>query len=125
MSRRIAAVIGASSDRSKFGNKALRAFRNAGYEVYAINPNTPEVEGLPTYPNLDALPVDRLDLVSFYVPPEVGIDLLDQVARKQVGEVWINPGADSPEVMLRGRELGLNLIQACSILGAGESPGAY
>jgi len=53
--------------------------------------------------------------VSFYVPPEIGLPLLDQVARKQVGEVWLNPGADAPEVVNRARELGLNVVQACSL----------
>jgi uncharacterized protein len=119
------AVVGASGDRSKFGNKAVRAFRDAGWTVFPIHPTLKEVEGIAAYPDLAALPVTRLDQVSLYVPPRVGIKVLDQVARKQVGQVWLNPGSESPEVLARAQELGLEVIQACSILGAGQHPGAY
>ena len=117
------AVIGASNDRSKFGNKAVRAFRNAGYDVYPINPGAAQVEGLTAYPSLDALPVDRLDRVSFYIPPAVGLRVLDEVAKKQVGEVWLNPGSGSPEIVARARALGLTVVQACSIIAIGQNPG--
>ena len=49
--------------------------------------------------------------------------VIDQVARKKVAEVWLNPGAESPELEARGRELGLNVIVGCSILAVGVSPG--
>ncbi len=116
------AVVGASTDRSKYGNKAVRAFLSAGFEVYPINPSADFVEGLAAFASLDDLPVKSLDRVSLYVPPTVGIKLLDQLAKKQVKEVWLNPGAESPELVSRAEELGLNVIQACSILAVGEHP---
>ena len=116
------AIIGASTDRKKYGNKAIRAFQRAGFEVFPVNPNAECVEGLRAYASLDELPVERLDRVSFYVPPEVGLPVMDQVARKRVAEVWLNPGSDSPELVARAEALGLNVIQACSILGVGEHP---
>ena len=116
------AVVGASTDRSKFGNKAVRAFRHAGFDVYPIHPHAAEVEGLPAFASLDDLPVDRLDRVSLYVPPAVGLGVLEQVSRKHVGTVWLNPGADAPEVVARAGELGLDVVQACSILAVGEHP---
>ncbi len=125
MAGKTVAVVGASADRMKFGNKAVRAFRDAGWTVFPIHPVLEEVEGLAAYRDLDALPVAALDQVSFYVPPQVGIALLDQVARKKVEEVWLNPGSESPAILARAEELGLNVIQACSILGAGRHPGAY
>ncbi|WP_422924908.1 CoA-binding protein [Singulisphaera sp. PoT] len=116
------AVIGASADRSKFGNKAVRAFRNAGYEVFPINPKLEEIEGLQAFPSLDDLPHEHLERVSLYVPPGVGLKLLDQIARKRVDEVWLNPGSESPELVRKAEELGLNVIQACSIIDVGEHP---
>jgi hypothetical protein len=50
---------------------------------------------------------------------------MEDLAAKQVGEIWLNPGADGPEVVERAAELGLRTIQACSIIGIGESPRAY
>jgi predicted CoA-binding protein len=119
------AVVGASADRTKFGNKAVRAFHDAGWTVFPIHPVLKQVEGLPAYPNLDSLPVTALDQVSFYVPPKIGLSLLDELVRKTVGELWLNPGSESPEILARAQMLGLEVIQACSILGAGRHPSAY
>ena len=113
------AVVGASADRSKFGNKAVRAFRDSGWTVFPIHPVLEHVEGLPAYRDLDAIPLPALDQVSFYVPPAVGLGILDQVQRKTVGEIWLNPGSESPEILARAEKLGLNVIQACSILARG------
>ena len=125
MLNKTVAVVGASADRSKFGNKAVRAFRDAGWTVFPIHPVLKEVEGLPAFRDLDAVPVSALDQVSFYVPPSVGLGMLDQLERKTIGEVWLNPGSESPEILARAEKLGLNVIQACSILGAGQHPAAY
>jgi predicted CoA-binding protein len=116
------AVIGASNDRSKYGNKAVRAFQNQGWDVYPVNPGVAEIEGLRAYPDLDSVPLARLDRVSLYVPPQVGLEIINGVAKKTVGEVWFNPGSESPELVARAESLGLNVIQACSILDIGESP---
>jgi uncharacterized protein len=118
---KVVAVIGASSDRHKFGNRALRAFRQQGYTVVPINPNEAEVEGLKTYPSVLDVP-GPIDIATFYVPPPVGERVIDEVARKGIGEVWLNPGADGDEVVSRARTLGLEPIIACSIIAIGENP---
>jgi uncharacterized protein len=125
MAGKTVAVIGASADRTKYGNKAVRAFRDAGWTVFPIHPTLAIVEGLAAYRDLDALPVAVLNQVSFYVPPQVGIALLEQVNRKHVQEVWLNPGSESTEILECAKALGLNVIQACSILGVGLHPGLY
>ncbi|MBX6311993.1 MAG: CoA-binding protein [Isosphaeraceae bacterium] len=119
------AVVGASTDRSKFGNKAVRAYQEAGYEVYPVNPHVPSVEGLPTYASILDIPGGRLDRVTVYVPPAVGLKLLDQIAQKGANEVWLNPGADAPEVVARAEQIGLNVVRACSILALGTRPDRY
>lgn len=118
------AIVGASRDRTKFGNKAVRAFARQGFTVVPINPRENEVEGFRAYPSLLDVP-HAIDLVSLYLPPEAGIRVVEEAAKKGVAEVWINPGADSAELLDRARDLGLNAIVACSILGIGESPAAY
>lgn len=118
------AVIGASPDRRKFGNKALRAFRAAGYRTIPINPNYGEVEGEKAYASVLDYP-DAIHMATVYVPPDVGEQVLESLAKKGIGEVWFNPGADSPEVVTRARALGIQPIQACSIIGIGMSPSAF
>jgi predicted CoA-binding protein len=118
---KVVAVIGASSNRSKFGNRALRAFRQQGYTVVPINPNEAEVEGLKTYASVLDVP-GPIDMASFYVPPDVGAQVIGEVAQKGIPEVWLNPGADSDELVARARALHIQPIVACSIVAIGENP---
>jgi uncharacterized protein len=115
------AVIGASNDRSKYGNKAVRAYRQRGFSVYPVNPSENEIEGLTAYRSIMDLPV-RPDLVSVYVRPQVVLQLLPDIAAKGCDELWLNPGTESQEVLAEAERLALNAIQACSILAIGLSP---
>jgi uncharacterized protein len=116
------AIIGASKDRSKYGNKAVRAFLQQGYKVYPVNLTETEIEGLPAFKSIGDVP-ERPDMVSVYVPPQVLLGLLPEIAAKGCDEFWVNPGAESDEVIGEAERLGLNVIQACSIVGVGVSPG--
>jgi predicted CoA-binding protein len=118
------AVIGASSDRHKFGNKAFRAFQAEGHKVIPINPNEREVEGVQTYASVTDVP-EQIDMATVYVPPEIGITLLDGFEKKQIAEIWINPGAESDELLAEARRLKLKVIEACSIVGIGQNPYSY
>ena len=92
------AVVGASNDRRKFGNKAFRAFQAQGFTVVPINPREATVEGAPTYASVTDYP-GPIDMATVYVPPDVGLSLLDGFEAKGIGEIWINPGAESDELM--------------------------
>ncbi len=121
---RIVAVIGASTDRSKFGNKAVRAFLNHGDQVIPINPTEREIEGLRAYRSVLDVP-GPIDMATFYVPPKIGEAVIEEVARKGIREVWLNPGADSDALEERARALNLETMRACSIVGIGDSPSRY
>ena len=118
------AVVGASNDRSKFGNKALRAFQAQGYTVVPINTHEPEVEGIRSYASVLDVP-GALDMATVYVQPDVACRLLDEFERKQIPEIWINPGAESDELIREARRRKLNVIVACSIVGIGQSPSRF
>jgi predicted CoA-binding protein len=120
---RVVAVIGASSDRSRFGNKAVRAFASQGYSVVPIHPKEQEVEGWKAYRSVLDVP-GPIDMATMYLAPAVGMKVIEEVAQKGIPEVWLNPGADSPELAERAHSLGLRTVVACSILGVGESPHA-
>jgi predicted CoA-binding protein len=64
-------------------------------------------------------------MATVYVQPDVAVRVMDDLAKKHVPEVWLNPGADTPEVVARAEALALKTIQACSIMGIGDSPGRY
>ena len=118
------AVVGASNHREKFGNKALRAFRDEGYTVVPINPHESEVEGIAAYRSVLDVP-GTIDMATVYVQPEVAYRLLDEFERKQIPEIWVNPGAESDELLTEARRRKLNVIAACSIIGIGKSPSKY
>ncbi|MCB9875852.1 MAG: CoA-binding protein [Planctomycetaceae bacterium] len=122
MSKPTVAVLGASADRSKFGNKSVRAHLQQGYDVYPINPRGGEIEGLKVYESLADVPVERLTRISVYLPPQIGLKMLDEIVAKGCDEFWLNPGSDSDEVVTKARELGLDPIVACSIVDVGVSP---
>ena len=118
------AIIGASARRSKFGNKAVRAYHERGYTVYPIHPAHDEVEGLPVYKSVLDVP-EPIDEASFYVPPGVGLNVIEEVARKGIRRVTLNPGAESPELLQRAAELGIEAVVACSILAVGRYPSEF
>jgi predicted CoA-binding protein len=118
---KVVAVIGASSNPQKFGNRAVRAFRRQGYTVVPINPHEREVEGLRAYASVLDVP-GPIDMASFYVPPDIGEQIIDEIARKQIPEVWLNPGAESDRLIARARALSIQPIVACSIVAIGQNP---
>ena len=118
---KVVAVIGASSNRSKFGNRAVRAYQQQGYTVVPINPHEADIEGLKTYASVLDVP-GPIDMASIYLPPEIGEQIIGEIAQKGIPEVWLNPGADSDELVARAKALGIQPIIACSIVAIGENP---
>jgi hypothetical protein len=115
------AVIGASSSPEKYGNRAVLAYIAQGWRVFPVHPKESEIEGLPVYRSVRAIP-EPLDRVTIYLPPHVAMGILDDIVAVHPGEVYFNPGSDSPELLSRAREMGLNAIQACSIIDSGRAP---
>ncbi|MFH1278293.1 MAG: CoA-binding protein [Candidatus Eisenbacteria bacterium] len=115
------AIIGASTNREKYGNKAVRAWAMKGYTVYPVTPKADEVEGFKAYPSIRDIP-GNVDIVSLYVPAAVGVRLLPDIADKKAREIYVNPGAESDELMAEAKALGLNAMNACSILAIGLTP---
>ena len=117
------AILGASSDRTKYGNKAVRAFLAKGYTVYPVNPKGGEIEGIAAYTSLAEIPAEvKLDRISVYLPPAIGLKALPEIAARKPDEVWLNPGSESDELVAAAEKLGLNTVQACSIVDIGLSP---
>ncbi|TVQ30535.1 MAG: CoA-binding protein [Phycisphaeraceae bacterium] len=115
-------VVGASTNREKFGNKAVRAYVRQGHEVLPVNPRADDIEDLKCYSKI-ADPPGPIDRATVYLPPKIGVEAVRAIAeRGDVGEVWLNPGADGPEVVKEAEKLGLKTIQACSIVDIGERP---
>ncbi|MFN0135307.1 MAG: CoA-binding protein [Phycisphaerae bacterium] len=124
MQNQTVAIVGASSDRTKFGNKSVRAHLAQGWTVYPVNPRGGEIEGLPVYRSVDDLP-QPIDRVSLYLPPDLGVQCLPAIARLAPSEFFVNPGAESDELMRESERLGLTPLLACSIVDVGRRPSDF
>ncbi|HUU84249.1 MAG TPA: CoA-binding protein [Phycisphaerae bacterium] len=124
MRKRTVAVVGASTDRAKYGNKSVRAHRQQGWEVYPVHPTADAIEGLKAYASLRDVPV-RVNRVSLYLPPDLGLEVLPDIAKAGPEEFFVNPGAESEELVAAATRLGLEPILACSIVDLGVSPAQF
>lgn len=115
------AVIGASADRAKFGNRAVRAYLRRGWEVFPVNPRGGFIEGLPVHTSVRDVPA-RLDRVLLYLPPHLGERVLPDIAAVAPREFYVNPGAESPALVEEARRLGLDPILACALVAIGTDP---
>jgi uncharacterized protein len=121
MPQQSVAVIGASSDRRKYGNKAVRAYAENDYKVFPVNPREETIEGLKVYHTIEEIP-EPVDIVSLYVPPAVGLKMLEAIASIKPQEVWLNPGSESDELIEAAADLKLRTVVACSITANGMDP---
>lgn len=114
------AVVGASTDRSKYGNKVLRAFQQMSRDVFPVHPAAEVVEGLTAYADLASLPL-AVHGVSIITPPGVTESIVEQAGELGIEHLWIQPGAESAAAVARAEELGMNVISGgpCLLVVAG------
>jgi predicted CoA-binding protein len=103
------AVVGASRDRAKYGNKVLRVYQQNHLEVVPVNPHADEVEGLNAFPDLASI-TERVDGVSIITTPEVTEQVVQQAVDLGIKHIWMQPGAESDQAIERAEQAGANVI---------------
>ena len=103
------AVVGASKDRAKYGNKVLRCYLQHGLKAYPINPGSAEIEGQRAYPDLGALP-EPVTRISVITPPEVTEGIVTEAAGAGVGFIWMQPGAESRKAVEDAQDAGIAVV---------------
>jgi predicted CoA-binding protein len=114
------AVVGASTNREKYGNKVFRAYAQTGREAWPINPRAEEIEGQTCYPDLESLPAVPRG-ISIITPPKITEQVVSRAAKLGVKFVWMQPGAESPEALEIARREGIEAIGdgSCFLVVAG------
>jgi len=116
VNRRVWAVVGASQDRAKFGNRVFRSMRGAGYTVYAVNPKGGEIEGAQVYASLASLP-ESPDVVDTIVPPGVTEKIVQEMQELGLSRVWMQPGSESKQAIAHSQENGIQVVyDACAMV---------
>jgi len=118
LDQKVWAVVGATDNEDKFGHKIYKMLKKAGYRVFPINPGLQTVMGDECYPSLTALP-EKPDAVNFVVPPKVGEKIVAECAVLGIKNIWLQPGANSDNVVNAAKKADLNVIcQSCILVEA-------
>jgi predicted CoA-binding protein len=115
IARRVWAVVGASNDPTKYGNRIFRTLQAAGYRVYPVNPKGGELDGAKIYPTLADLP-EKPDVVDIVVPPQVTEQIVRQARELGLTRIWMQPGAESEAAIRYCEEHGMQVVHdACAM----------
>lgn len=88
------ALIGASNDSTKYGNKIFKDLKSKGYSVYPINPKATSIEGVPALHSLEELKEQaNVDLLVFVIPPALTLESLKKANELGYKKIWLQPGA--------------------------------
>lgn len=109
------AVVGANENQKKFGCKIYKRLKSEGYNVYAVNPGLETVFGEKCYSSVNDIP-EKPDVVNIVVPPKAALEVAKQVAESEIKYFWLQPGANTPEVIDYAKSLGLEVIDACVLV---------
>jgi len=116
INQRVWAVVGASTDPSKYGNRIFRDLRGAGYTVYGVNARGGEIEGQGLYASLADLP-EKPAVVDTVVPPTVTEQIVRQCAELGLTRVWMQPGSESEAAVEFCGEHGIGVVYGtCAML---------
>lgn len=116
------AVVGASRDRAKYGNKVLRVYQQNDRAVYPINPAGGEIEGAEAFADLASLP-ETAHGVSIITPPRITEQVVAQAIELGIKHLWMQPGAESQAAVDAAEKAGINVIagDACILVVLGYS----
>ncbi len=103
------AVVGASDDRTKYGNKVLRCYQQHGMPVVGVHPKRTEVEGAPCYAQLTAVP-GTPRAVSIVAPPAAAPAIVADAIAAGCKHLWFQPGAEQAAAIATARAAGLEVI---------------
>jgi uncharacterized protein len=108
-------VVGASTNRDKFGNKVLRCYLQNGYQAIPVNPKEQEIEGIPCVATVLDLP-DDVSSISVITPPTVTEEVVEMAIQKGIRNIWMQPGAESTTAVNKCLENNINVIADGSCL---------
>jgi len=118
----VIAIVGATDNPAKYGNRIYRDLKGKGYRVYPVNPTRDTIDGDPAYADLADLP-ETPDIVNYVVPPPRTLRLLKRAKELGLMRVWVQPGAENADVMAYLNDHGFDyLANACIMVRSRVRP---
>ena len=102
-------VVGASNRREKFGNKILRCYLENNLRAIPVNPAETMIEGIDCVQSVSDLP-EEVNSISIITPPQITDKVVELAIEKGIGNIWMQPGAESPMAVALCQSRGVNLI---------------
>ena len=102
-------VVGASINKEKFGNKVLCCYIKHNKPVVPVNPVESTIEGLACVKNVADLPND-VKSISVITPPVITEKIVDEAIKKDIPNIWMQPGAQSELAIQKCKNHGINVI---------------
>jgi predicted CoA-binding protein len=102
-------VVGASTNRDKYGNKVVRVYQQSNRDVIPVNPRAEIIEGESCVAAVADLP-ESVDSISVITPPKITEQVVEQAIAKGIKNIWMQPGAESAAAIDNGLKNGLNII---------------
>ena len=112
------AILGASTNLERYSNMLIKKLHAKGHEVFPINPALKEIDGIPVYPNLEAIP-RGVDVLSVYMNEDRSNAIADSIVGCGIPKVIFNPGAENPGLKRRLEAKGIKVEEACSLVLSG------
>lgn len=109
------AVVGASENPDRYGNRIYKKLKSRGYTVYPVNPNYETIEGDRCYKDLSSLP-EVPEVIDMVVAPKHAKPVIDEAAGLGIKNIWLQPGTYDDEVMKKIDENGMTGVQACVLV---------
>mgnify|MGYP000241695287 FL=1 len=108
------ALVGASNNHHKFGNRIYRDLRSKGYDVIPVNPKDKQIEGDRTYSSIEMME-ELPDIVNFVVPPPIAMKVAQEAVELGINHLWFQPGSESEELetWLKGTNGIKYLVNSC------------
>ena len=91
------ALVGASNNPRKYGNKILLDLISKGHNVYPVNNKEKNIEGIKSYKSVDAIP-EIPSIINFVIPPNEGMAVTRDLVKKGYDNFWYQPGAESNKI---------------------------
>ncbi|MBT9177050.1 MAG: hypothetical protein DDT20_01379 [Firmicutes bacterium] len=105
------AVVGDVLNPDKFAYKIVQKLVRKGYEVSRVHPRG----GENVYVSLKQLP-NKPDVLCLVTNPKLGAEYLAEAASLGITYVWLQPGADTEEIVEQCRALKLQFVQSCVLV---------